>query len=160
MCSKTNSNVCLLFKNKLQGFVFYHECSDKTILNDIKWDYIIYVDIQVNSALNTKHYALLIPDLETPCFNRILDLYEPSACANNRHNIEMLRTKIVYYNTFFKQKQVSLTKYERKWAVGIPENKMDLFYSFPETLFLIGLLTIPNSKKNMRVKKIINVPYV
>lgn len=131
VCTKKNNDLSQLFKEQLQGFIFYNECSDKSMLDIIKWDYVVYINTEVSKTIKTKKHALLIPSFDDSNYNEILKLYEPQACLNNRHNIVSLMKKIIYYKTFFKQKKVNLTKYEKKWAINIPENKLNMFFSFP-----------------------------
>jgi len=70
-------------------------------------------------------------------------------CLENGHNINLIR-KFIYNNNqvkTLKRRQLLLSKYESEFMIGVPNSKLNLFYSFPGNFIYNKFV----SKRNFKI---------
>lgn len=125
-------------KNK---FVIY-DPGCKELVN-IKWDFILVINQSCDIISDFKYtkYALLSEQVTEKNYREVFRKFNSKINLDNRENLINLTHKIISYNAPINSKNLKLTKYEKDWIIGIPKNKLDLFYSFPGNLILNKKIT-------------------
>lgn len=114
------------------------------ILCKIKWDCIINFgrftgtpDPKLNiDNFIYKHHILVVENLNyiTITIKHFLgETLSNQICLENGHNINLIR-KFIYNNNqvkTLKRRQLLLSKYESEFMIGVPDSKLNVFYSFP-----------------------------
>ena len=112
----------------------YYQKSKDIILKSIKWDFIINFDSTYNiSDLKYSYHILIIDDIEN--INNIVRkiVGNENISIKNYHNQNNIKKFIIdnKKSKSLKKKKMYLTSYEKELMIGIPNNKINMFYSLP-----------------------------
>ena len=130
------------------------------LLCKIKWDCIINFgrftgttepNLNIDKFLY-KHHIFVVENLNdiTMTIKHFLgETLSNQICLENGHNINLIR-KFIYNNNqvkTLKRRQLLLSKYESEFMIGVPNSKLNLFYSFPGNFIYNKFV----SKRNFKI---------
>ncbi len=126
---KLSKHLMELFKN----CVYYQKAKD-SVIKSVKWDFIINFDSDHNiTDFNHRCHLLIIDNVDNMenIMKKIIG--NKNICCRNYHNQNKIKRFILdnCKSKSLTKKRVSLTNYEKELMIGIPNNKISIFYSFP-----------------------------
>ena len=142
----SKKDIVFLPEQKRKFVIYDSACKE---LKNIKWDFILVINQPCGIIADFKYvkYALLSEQITEKNYLEVFKKFNSNVNLDNRQNLINLSNKIISYDRSVNSKNLKLTKYEKDWIIGIPKNKLDLFYSFPGNIILNKKITKKTFKK-------------